>query len=129
VKGDVLCDKIYENDKIIAFLDIAPVNLGHTLVIPKLHFKDLFEIPEDVLFDLIIKTKKIAKSVMTAVNAEGINLGMNNKSAAGQAVFHAHMHIIPRFSQDGLKHWPNKKVNKADLEKTRDLIVKYLKYE
>ncbi len=126
-RGEIPCEKVYENDKVFAFLDISPVNKGHTLVVPKQHFADLFEMSDDVLSDMIVKTKKIAKSVMEAVKADGVNLGMNNKPAAGQVVFHAHLHIIPRFAGDGLKHWPNKNTTKEELSETRKEIVKYLK--
>lgn len=127
IKGEIPCEKVYENDKIFAFLDIKPVNKGHTLVVPKEHFTDLFEMTDDVLSDVFVKVKKIAKTVMDAVKADGINIGMNNKPAAGQIVFHAHLHIIPRFTGDGLKHWPSKDATKEELLKTREEIVKYLR--
>ncbi len=105
MKKEIPCAKVYEDDKILAFLDIEPVNEGHTLVIPKRHHTDLFELPEEILAHSLAVIKKIAIAVKKAVNADGINIGMNNGVAAGQAVFHAHFHIIPRFTEDKLGEW------------------------
>ena len=109
-------------------MDIKPISKGHTLVVPKVHCTDLFETSDEILADLLVKTKKIAKAAMEATKADGINLGMNNKSSAGQVVFHTHLHIIPRFSGDGLKHWPNKDAEKEELSKIREEIVKKIKF-
>lgn len=122
IAGKVPADKVYENDKIFAFLDIAPVNKGHTLVVPRAHHADLLETPDEVLSDMITRTKKIAAAVVKAVNADGFNIGVNTKPAAGQVVFHTHLHIIPRFSGDGLKHWPKIKQTPEDMKKVADLI-------
>lgn len=103
--GQIPSDKIYEDADFLAFLDIKPVNQGHTLVIPKTHYKDIFELPEEVLAKMSVLIKKLAPAIKDAVGAEGINIAMNNESAAGQVVFHSHIHIIPRHSTDGFKHW------------------------
>lgn len=126
IKGEIPCEKVYENDKIFAFLDIKPISKGHTLVVPKDHYLDIFDTPEDVLSDLLVKAKKVAKAVMNATKADGINIGMNNKPAAGQVIFHTHLHIIPRFSNDGLKHWPNRNATKEELVNVKADVVKYL---
>jgi histidine triad (HIT) family protein len=122
IAGKVPADKVYENDKIFALLDIAPVNKGHTLVVPRAHHADLLETPDDVLSDMITRTKKIAAAVVKAVNADGFNIGVNTKPAAGQVVFHTHLHIIPRFSGDGLKHWPKIKQTPEEMKKVADSI-------
>lgn len=122
VKGEIPSQKVYENDKVLAFLDINPVNSGHTLVIPKSHHKDLFSTPEEVLSDIIVRTKKIAVAIIKAVGADGVNLGMNNRPAAGQVVFHTHLHIMPRFEGDGLKHWPSKKISEDELVEVQKSI-------
>lgn len=119
IRKEIPADFVYENDKIVAFLDISPVNQGHCLVVPKTHFTDLLDTPDDVASDMIIKTKKIAKVIIDYVKADGFNVGINTKPAAGQIVFHTHLHIIPRFSNDGLKHWPKKLVSKEDMESIR----------
>jgi histidine triad (HIT) family protein len=118
---------VYENDKIVAFLDIAPSNKGHTLVVPKAHYADLLETPDDVLAEIIVKTKKIAPAVMKAVGAQGFNSIFNTKPAAGQVVFHTHMHIIPRFTNDGLKHWPKVDMSAEEMKKIKNNIVSALK--
>ena len=127
VKKEIPSDFVYENDKIVAFLDIMPVNPGHTLVVPKAHHADVLETPDDVLFDMITRTKKIAAAIVKAVKADGFNLGVNTGPAAGQAVFHTHFHIIPRFDDDGLKHWPHKKLTKEEMGKVKEAIKIQLK--
>jgi histidine triad (HIT) family protein len=127
VKKEIPSDIVYENDKIVAFLDIMPVNPGHTLVVPKAHYVDLLETPDDVLHDIITRTKKIAAAIVKAVKADGFNLGVNTKPAAGQAVFHTHLHIIPRFSGDGLKPWPHKTLSKEEMGKVTEAIKAQLK--
>jgi len=122
IKKELPADFVYENDKIVAFLDIMPVNAGHTLVVPKEHHVDVLETPDGVLAEMMMKTKKIAQGIMKATKADGFNIGVNTKLAAGQAVFHTHFHIIPRFSADGLKHWPHKKIEKQEMQKVRDAI-------
>ena len=127
IAGKVPAMKVYENDKIFAFLDISPVSMGHTLVVPRSHHVDLLETPDDVLSDMITRTKKIAAAVVSAVKADGFNLGVNTKPAAGQAVFHTHLHIIPRFKGDGLKHWPHKQMTQEAMQKVAEEIKSKLK--
>ncbi len=122
IAGKIPAMKVYENDKIFAFLDIAPINPGHTLVVPRAHHTDLLETPDDVLSDMITRTKKIAAAIVKAVKADGFNLGVNTKPAAGQAVFHTHLHIIPRFANDGLKHWQHKKLAPEEMQKVQAAI-------
>lgn len=107
-KEEIPADKIYEDENFFAFLDINPNNPGHTLIIPKKHYKNLYELPDEVLSEIAPLIKKMAIAVKQGVNADGINIIMNNDSAAGQIVPHTHFHIIPRFSDDGLRHWPGK---------------------
>ena len=106
VNGEIPCSKVYENNKVLAFLDISPVNKGHALVIPKEHHKDLLTMPDNVLAEVTKVGKKVAKAVMRATGAAGFNLGQNNGKVAGQVVMHFHLHIIPRFEDDGLELWP-----------------------
>ncbi len=117
IKGDIPSDKVYEDDKFLAFLDITPMNLGHTLLIPKEHHKDLFEIPDTTLCEIGPAIKKIAEAVKEGTKAHGINIGMNNGPVAGQVVFHAHIHIIPRFSDDGYKLWHGKEYDEEASQK------------
>jgi len=106
--------KVYEDEKFMAFLDIAPVNPGHTLVVPKKHFVSLSDVPKEYTADFMTVVKKVGDAVMEAVGVEGFNLGMNNGGVAGQIVPHVHMHIMPRVESDGLKLWPSKKYSPGE---------------
>ena len=120
---------IFENEKVIAFLDINPVNYGHTLVIPKKHFDNFLTIPNDELAELTRLTQYIAGSVKRALKADGFNIISNNGLSAGQSVFHFHYHIIPRYENDFLMR-PRTieyKENEITLysEKIKESISKY----
>jgi len=91
---------IFEDDDILAFLDIQPVNYGHTLVIPKKHYDNFLTVPKDELEKLIHATQFIAGVIKRSLNADGFNVISNNGSPAGQSVYHFHFHIIPRFQND-----------------------------
>lgn len=114
IAGEIPCDRIYETDAILAFLDIAPINKGHALVIPKQHHATLFDLPSELGSELVRGLRKVGRAVMEATGADGINVGMNNFEAAGQLVFHAHFHVIPRFRDDGLVLWENKAYDETD---------------
>ncbi len=103
--GEIPAEKIYEDENFLAFLDVNPVNQGHTLVIPKKHSRNILEIGDETLKELTITVKKLSNKIKTALCADGINIIINNEPAAGQIIFHTHIHIIPRFADDGLKHW------------------------
>jgi len=121
IKGEIPSYKVYEDENFYAFLDIKPINPGHTLLIPKVHREDLFAFDEKILESLGSAIQKIGQAVKESTGADGLNLGMNNGAAAGQLIFHAHLHLIPRFSGDGFKHWEGKTVPTseefADLQK------------
>ena len=106
IKEDIPSAKIYEDNETFAFLDINPVNPGHTLVVPKKHSHNLFDMGHAELCAVMKTTKKLAGAIKSALSADGINIEMNNDPAAGQIIFHAHLHIVPRFAGDGFKHWP-----------------------
>jgi len=108
IAGEIPCYKIWENDHFLAFLDIKPINLGHTLIVPKNHAEDLFDLSAEDRQGLGGAIQEVASLVKIGTGADGINLGMNNGTVAGQLVFHAHLHIIPRFKGDGFKHWPGR---------------------
>lgn len=100
VKQSSDAEIVFENENIIAFLDIAPVNYGHTLVIPKKHFDNFLTVPNDVMQELINATQFLAGAVKRSVNADGFHIISNNGDSAGQSVYHFHFHIIPRFNSD-----------------------------
>lgn len=87
---------VYEDDRTMAFLDIRPINDGHTLVIPKKHYDNIYEIPDEEVAYLFKIVKKVATAVKKGMNAEGIRIFQNNGRAASQVVFHIHVHILPR---------------------------------
>lgn len=105
VRGEILSHKIYEDEHTFAFLDISPVNPGHALVIPKTHAEDLSTIRKEDLAAVMETVRTIAPKIVRAVGADGFNVHINNRSAAGQVIFHSHVHIIPRFTGDGLAMW------------------------
>jgi len=127
IKGEIPAVKIYENAKILAFLDISPVNPGHTLLVPKEHYENLLETPNEILAELMIYTRKIAQAVIKGVNSEGFNLALNNGQVAGQVIPHLHFHIMPRFKGDGYKLWEGKKSNPEELQKIAQKIKNYLR--
>lgn len=108
VAGEIPSTKIRENADTFAFLDIKPLNPGHALVIPKKHYENIFDVPEEILAQVIIETKHIATAVKKVTGADGIGIGQNNGKAAGQVVHHIHFHIIPRHLDDGYSAWSRK---------------------
>lgn len=108
VQGEIPCAKVYEDDTILSFLDIGPIQEGHTLVIPKEHYPSLLDVPDSLGSGLLQVLKSVGRAVMDATQAQGLNVIMNNFPAAGQIVPHAHWHLIPRYAKDGLKFWPQK---------------------
>jgi len=100
--GDIPCYKIYEDEDFLAFLDIAPASLGHTLIVPKRHADDLFSLDADSAAKLIPLAQTLAGKIKAVTGCAGINLMQNNGAAAGQTVRHFHLHIIPRMDNDGI---------------------------
>ena len=127
VAGEIPATKIYEDDVVLAFLDIGPISDGHTLVISKQHVEKLHECPAELLGQVGSHLGKIAKAVASAMNSEGYNVHCNNGRAAGQLVDHLHFHIIPRNSGDGVfQRWPSYKYPEGEVEKIADKICENL---
>lgn len=124
VEGKIPCAKIYENHKYLAFLDIAPSNPGHTLVIPKDHYETLLDTPDEVLDGMLNDSKKIAKAVIKAVNTDSFNLQINIGKNSGQMVWHLHIHIIPRFPKDGHRLFSQGKYKEGEMERIASEIRK-----
>lgn len=122
ISREIPANIIYENEKTLAFLDIHPNTKGHTLVIPKNYSKNLFDISEEDLIEVIKTAKFLAPKIVKAVGADGFNLYQNNEPAAGQVVMHTHFHIIPRFSDDELRSWPGKSATLEELTVLQKLI-------
>ena len=102
VNGKIPCTKVYEDEKVLSFMDINPMNDGHLLVIPKNHGSTILELPETDFLAVMSATKKIAEAVNKALNPDGINILQLNGEAANQVVPHLHVHIVPRWLGDGL---------------------------
>jgi histidine triad (HIT) family protein len=118
---------IYEDEKVLAFLSNQPVNQGHSLVIPKNHYESIFDISDEEVAYLFKIVKRIAHSVRDATETEGIRIVQNNGEAAGQVIFHLHVHIIPmqtrnRFSHDGAFRDSTNYQDAATLEKYGEKI-------
>lgn len=105
VAGDVPAARVYEDEHVIAFLDINPTRPGHTLVIPRGHWPTIFDLPEELNSPILQAVKKVGTGVLHGTGATGLNLGQNNHADAGQVIFHLHFHLIPRIADDGLKFW------------------------
>ena len=126
VRGEIPCSKIYETNNVLAFLDIGPINKGHSLVIPKKHFTNIFDIEQKYLDEVSNAVRKIAPAIKKAVGADGINITSSNGEAAGQVVMHSHIHIIPRFKDDGLKLWPQGKYERNEMDDYKKKIEAFL---
>lgn len=114
IAGEIPCAKIYESETVFAFLDIAPVNAGHALVLPKAHHETLWELPAELGDNILKALKTVAEAVKAETGAHGLNLIQNNLEAAGQLVPHVHFHLVPRFDDDGLKLWPQGSYEDSD---------------
>ena len=122
--GEIPSNTIYEDDSFRVILDLGPATKGHALVLPKNHYADLFEIPEDVLADAAKVAKKVAGTMKEKLSCDGLNLVQNNGEAAGQTVMHFHLHIIPRYVNDG-QHilWKPTSPSPEELAAIKDTIV------
>jgi histidine triad (HIT) family protein len=99
VNGEIPAAKVFENEHVLAFLDISQVTKGHTLVIPKVHKENIFELTPDLAKNFFESVPAIANALKTEYKPLGLNLVNNNGEAAGQTVYHIHMHLIPRYGQ------------------------------
>jgi histidine triad (HIT) family protein len=115
---------VYEDDNFIAILDINPVNIGHTLVIPKHPWVNMYEMPAEDFDHMMQVAHMLGVKIKNTLEADGVNIIMNNDAAAGQVVFHAHVHIIPRYTGDGHEHWHGARgYNEGEAEMIADKIM------
>lgn len=96
LRGELPCYKVYEDEKVLAFLDIMPRSPGHTLVLPKVPARNILDIGPDDLAYVAKAAQKVAKAAIKAFSADGITIQQFNEGAGGQVVFHLHLHVIPR---------------------------------
>ena len=128
INGEIPSTKVYEDEHVFAFMDIMPLTKGHTLLIPKTHCQDLFEMPETVAANLYKAAPKVANAIKAAFNPLGLNTVNNNGAAAGQTVFHYHLHLIPRYDKsDGFMfEWNSKKLDMSEIASYGEQISKHL---
>jgi histidine triad (HIT) family protein len=124
IAGDIPAHKVYEDDGYLAFLDIFPASKGHTLVIPKSHHADIHSMPADVYGGMAAIAKKVADILMNKLSSEGTTIFQMNREAGWQTVFHAHMHVIPRWSGDALhKPWDIAPAREEELAELKKLLT------
>ena len=124
-KGEIPSATIYEDEMVRMILDINPASKGHALILPKQHYANVYEIDEDTLTHIIKIAKRAGTQMQTALNCDGLNILQNNGEAAGQTVFHFHMHVIPRYENDTVSVQLGNGVLSED---DRDELVKKLSF-
>jgi histidine triad (HIT) family protein len=122
LRGEIPCHRLYEDDDTLAFLDIMPRSEGHTLVITKEKARDLFDVSPQALAKLMAVVQKLAPQITDAVGADGVLIQQFNGAAAGQTVFHLHVHIVPRKEGEPLKPHAGKMEDQAKLAATAEKI-------
>jgi histidine triad (HIT) family protein len=126
IAGEIPSHKIYEDDSVLALLDINPVSEGHVLVIPKAHAQNLFESSAEAVDSIMHTIQKLGAVIKESLGANGFNVTTNIGAASGQSVFHTHFHMIPRYDGDGLPSWPQKATDHAALGVTAVKIIENL---
>jgi len=126
IQGEIPATKVYEDEKVLAFMDINPLNDGHTLVVPKRHAETIFEIDSQDLIATMKVAQRLAIAIKKALNSDGMIVVQLNNKAAGQMVPHLHIHLIPRWENDGLQigKW---EIKPGDMEKIKDIAEKIKK--
>lgn len=127
VKGETPSYKVYEDEFTYAFLDIHPINRGHTLVIPKAHHSNVAETPEKTFAEVMSTVHMLAPKIKQSVGGEGINISINDEPAAGQIIFHLHVHIIPRWKDDGHAQWHGNPYQDGEIGTMHDIISQEFK--
>ena len=128
VKKEIPAEIVYEDENYLAFMDIKPINPGHTLLVPKAHARTFLDFGglASKNAELVTVLMKIGNAVKIATKGEGLNVSTNVEQAAGQIIFHTHFHIIPRFLNDGLIHWPHKEYKEGEASQIASQIRTHL---
>lgn len=122
--GEIPSKTIYEDDKFRVILDLGPATKGHALILPKNHYANLYELPKETAGDVMKLAKKMATVMTEKLGCQGFNLMQNNGETAGQTVFHFHMHLIPRYENDGQEiNWKPGSPTQEELEEIKSLIT------
>ncbi|MGB6065588.1 MAG: HIT family protein [Desulfomonilaceae bacterium] len=124
VAGEVPCTKVFEDETMLAFMDISPLNKGHLLVVPKEHFKNVFEIDAEVYARMAVAVCRLSKAIKSGLAPDGVNVMQLNGKAANQVVPHLHIHIVPRWKGDGLtiSAWEPVMGDKDEISRNAELI-------
>lgn len=122
IVGEIPSHKVYEDDQVLAFLDIKPLNPGHTLVVPKHHAESVIDSAEEDMRSVMSVIKKIAPAILRATGASACNVSNNNGAAAGQIIFHTHFHVIPRHDGDGYAPWHRTEHSDSDAAQVAEKI-------
>ena len=122
--GEIPSKTLYEDEKFRVILDLGPAARGHALILPKDHYANLYELPDETAGEVMKLAKRMATQMTERLGCEGFNLVQNNGELAGQTVFHFHMHLIPRYRDDGQKiGWKPGEVSQEELEEIRKQIT------
>ena len=126
IEGEIPSKTLFENDEFKVIFDISPASKGHVIILPKYHAANIFELPEEVTAKAFVLAKKIATVLKEVLNCDGVNILQNNGEAAGQTVFHLHIHVIPRYKDDNMGlTW---KQGEADPDVLEEIITKAKQY-
>ncbi len=121
--GEIPSQTLYEDDIFRVILDLGPATKGHALILPKEHYANLYDLPEETAGEVMKLAKKMATEMTERLGCEGFNLVQNNGDLAGQTVFHFHMHLIPRYRADGQKiGWEPQEVSIEELQQVKEQI-------
>lgn len=122
--GEIPSKTLYEDDGFRVILDLGPATKGHALILPKEHYANLYELPEETAGEAMKLAKRMVVKMTERLGCEGFNLVQNNGDLAGQTVFHFHMHMIPRYQADGQKiGWKPQDITQEELEEIKNTIV------
>ena len=124
--GEIPSRKIYEDSDLIAIMDLNPTSKGHSLIIPKEHCTNIYNLDEDIAAKVMKTAKKLATKMTVALNCDGFNLLQNNGETAGQTMFHFHMHLIPRYkdADNNMLKFTSVSFSDEEMDAIRDQIIK-----
>lgn len=124
--GEIPSRKIYEDKDLIAIMDLSPTSKGHSLIIPKEHYTNIYDIDEEIAGKVMKTAKKLATKMTVALNCDGFNLLQNNGETAGQTMFHFHMHLIPRYkdADNNKLKFTSVSFSDEEMDAIRDQIIK-----
>lgn len=123
--GDIPTNSIYEDEDYNVILDMSPATKGHALILPKEHYKNIYDMPEEKAGQAFALASRLAKTMTEKLSADGFNIVQNNNESAGQTVFHFHIHLIPRFNGDNQKiNWQPLSPKAEELSEIKNILTK-----